>query len=66
MPFLPTASSGATWHDFVYLPTIVSRRVIWHLGYTEHASVQQRLPSPIKRFNVRHLSRSRRIGSEAS
>ena len=24
--------------DKVYLPTIVSGRVIWHLGYTEHAS----------------------------
>jgi hypothetical protein len=24
--------------DTVYLPTIVSGRIIWHLGYTEHAS----------------------------
>ena len=24
--------------DKVYLPTMVSGRVLWHLGYTEHAS----------------------------
>jgi hypothetical protein len=30
---------GDKWHlEKVYLPTIVSGRVIWHLGYTEAAS----------------------------
>ena len=45
----------------VYLPTIVSGRVIWHLGYTE-APVRRPLPSPIRRSNARRSSRSRLSG----
>src|SRR5262245_26316011 len=39
--------------DKVYLPTIVSGRAIWHLGYTTE-----------EHFNVRLSTRSRRIGSK--
>ena len=49
----------------VYLPTIVSGRVLWHLGYTESASAAT-FRSPMGNFNVQRSSTSRRIGSEAS
>ena len=51
--------------DKVYLPTIVSGRVIWHLGYTEDASARP-LPSPMGSSNVRRSSRSQPIGSGGS
>jgi hypothetical protein len=36
--FLADEKHSRCLTDKVYLPTIVSRRVIWHLGYTEEAS----------------------------
>ena len=52
--------------DKVYLPTIVSGRVIWHLGYTEDASAAALTQSYGRCFNARRPSRSRPIGSGAS
>ena len=49
--------------DKVYLPTIVSGRVIWHLGYTEEASAAAFTQS-YGEFQRARLSRSPRIGSE--
>ncbi len=36
--FLADEKHSRCLTDKVYLPTVVSGRVIWHLGYTEHAS----------------------------
>jgi hypothetical protein len=36
--FLADEKHSRCLTDKVYLPTIVTGRVIWHLGYTEHAS----------------------------
>ena len=51
--------------DKVYLPTIVSGRVIWHLGYTEDASAAAFTQS-YRSFNASRPSRSPPIGSGAS
>src|SRR6266849_597403 len=61
--FLADEKHSRCLADKVYLPTIVSGRVLWHLGYTEEP-VRRPLPSPIRSFNARHLSRSRRTGSK--
>jgi hypothetical protein len=63
--FLADEKHSHCLRDRVYLPTIVSGRVIWHLGYSEAASAAA-FTSRIKSFNVRHPSWSRRIRSEAS
>ena len=52
--------------DTVYLPTIVSGRIIWHLGYTEHASAAAFTQTLMASFNARRPSRSRRTGSKGS
>src|SRR5215211_1588698 len=52
--------------DKVYLPTIVTGRVIWHLGYTTEASAAAFKLSPMGSFNASHLSRSPRIASGES
>jgi len=51
MPFLPTASSGASWHDFV-----TSRQVVLGSDY----------PFPIGDFDPVRSVREAQLGSEAT
>ena len=51
--FLADEKHSRCLTDKVYLPTIVTGRVLWHLGYTKRP-VRRPLPSPIRRFNARH------------
>ncbi|HEV8524753.1 MAG TPA: hypothetical protein VGQ71_09660 [Terriglobales bacterium] len=62
--FLADEKHSRCLTDKVYLPTIVSGRVLWHLGYVEEASTAA-LPSPLRRSNARQSTRSRPIASEA-
>src|ERR671939_534415 len=63
--FLADEKHSRCLTDKVYLPMIVSGRVIWHLGYTVEASAAA-FTSPTVRFNVRPPSRSPRTGSKES
>jgi len=63
--FLADEKHSHCLREKVYLPTIVHGRVIWHLGYTGTASATAFTQS-YGECHVRHPSRSRRIGSEAS
>ena len=64
--FLADEKHSRCLTDKVYLPTIVSGRVLWHLGYTDGRQCGGLYPVLSASFNARRSSRSRRIGSEAS
>ena len=64
--FLADEKHSRCLTDKVYLPTIVTGRVIWHLGYTTEASAAAFKLSPMGSFNASHLSRSPRIASGES
>src|SRR5438132_7695646 len=57
MYFLADEKHSHCLTDKAYLPTIVSGRVLWHLGYTEEASAVA-FTWPSRRLSVRHYARS--------